>query len=445
MRASQGAGRRELIAVLAAAALLAAVLAGLLWRSPSSLDPESGTEPAETPSIEAESLRAGPNLVLVTLDTLRADRLGSYGYEAAETPHLDRLAAEGVRFEQVLSPVPATLPAHASILTGQNPYRHKVRDNGTFQLQEDALTLAEILDDAGYATAGFIAAFVLDAQFGIAQGFGEYTDFGDQEVAETPSPFPNVERKGGEVVEEAVEWLHERTGPFFAWVHLYDPHDPYAPPEPYRSRYLQRPYDGEIAYTDEVVGRLLAGLEAAGHDRDTLVVIVADHGEGLGDHGESMHGFFVYDTTVLVPLILWAKDALPAGLVVEGQARLIDLLPTVLALIDVPDPAPTSRDGVDLRALIADPDAPGHAAYSEAFLPLLLFGWSELRALRADGYKYIAAPRPELYDLRADPGETENLLTAEPRLAATMRANLEELVAGDDDPAIGRQRALAAQ
>jgi len=444
VRGLQGFGRRELIAMLAATALLAAALVGLLWRNSPSNAPESGAEPAESPSIEVESLRAGPNLVLVTLDTLRADRLGSYGYEAAETPHLDRLA---VRFEQVVSPVPATLPAHASILTGQNPYRHKVRDNGTFQLQDDALTLAEILDDAGYATAGFIAAFVLDAQFGTAQGFDEYTDFGDQEVAEAASPFPNVERKGGEVVEEAVEWLQQRTGPFFAWVHLYDPHDPYAPPEPYRTRYRQRPYDGEIAYTDEVVGRLLAGLEAAGHDRDTLLVVVADHGEGLGDHGESMHGFFVYDTTVRVPLILWAKDALPAGVVVAGQARLIDILPTALALLGVSDPAPSIRDGVDIRALISAPEAPGHAAYSEAFLPLLLFGWSELRSLRADGFKYIAAPRPELYDLRADPDETTNLLAVEPRLAATMRADLEELVAGDDDPtefAAGRRPLDAA-
>ena len=414
--------------------LLAAAVVGLLWRNPPSLDPESATELAESPSIETASLRAGPNLVLVTLDTLRADRLGSYGYAAAETPHLDRLAAEGVRFEQVVSPVPATLPAHASILTGQDPYRHKVRDNGTFQLQDDALTLAEVLSNAGYATAGFIAAFVLDAQFGTAQGFDEYTDFGDQDVEEAPSPFPNIERRGGEVVEEAVEWLQGQAGPFFAWVHLYDPHDPYAPPEPYGSRYRQRPYDGEIAYTDEVVGRLLAGLEAAGHDRDTLLVIVADHGEGLGDHGESMHGFFVYDTTVRVPLIFWANNALPAGLVVAGQARLIDLLPTALALLGIPDPAPASRDGVDLRALIAAPDAPGYAAYSEAFLPLLLFGWSELRALRADGFKYIAAPRPELYDLRTDPDEATNLLSVEPRQAATMRANLEELVAGDDDP-----------
>jgi len=382
----------------------------------------------------AEALRAGPNLLLVTLDTLRADRLPSYGYEGVETPTLDRLATEGVRFAEVASPVPITLPAHSSIMTGQYPPVHGVRHNSTHALQDDALTLAEILGESGWTTGAFVASFVLDRRFGIDQGFDRYTDFRGLEAEVPGRRLIHLERPGDEVVADALDWLEEPREPFFAWVHLYDPHSPYEPPEPWASRYAERPYDGEIAFTDAMVGRLIDGLEERGLAGDTLVVVVADHGEGLGDHGEEFHIFFVYDSTVRVPLFLWSPgSSLPPGRVVQGQASLVDVLPTVLGLLDVEDPAAAERQGVDLRQAIAAPGGGGAPAYSESMVPLLTFGWSELRALRHDGWKYIEAPRPELYDVGADPGETANLYDLEPERAAAMRERLETLV-GEEDP-----------
>ncbi len=417
---------------LCAVALLTAcgAMLGIVGCAADSVTPSQESS-ATGPS--GSDLSAGPNLLLVTLDTLRADRLGAYGYEPIETPHLDRLARQGVLFDQAATTVPTTLPAHASILTGQLPTRHGVRNNGTFRLEGDALTLAEVLRDEGYATAAFIAAFVLDARFGTAQGFDAYTDFSEEESEVVATPFLKIQRRADEVVAEAVDWLQDRQGPFFGWVHLYDPHTPYDAPEPFGSRYADRPYDGEVAYTDNAVGTLLAGLEAAGHGSDTLVVVVGDHGEGLGDHGEEWHTYFVYDSTVRVPLIVWAGTSLPQGTVVRGDVSVVDLLVTILALLGVDDPAAGTRDGHDLRPLIAQPEAAGRAAYAESLVPLLNFGWGELRALRHDGWKYIEAPRPELYDLTNDPGETRNLAAAEPDRSDAMRDELEAIV-GDDDP-----------
>lgn len=396
---------------------------------------EDGSD--EEARARAADLRAGPNLVLITLDTLRADHLPPYGYDRVETPSLDRIAAEGVRFAEVASPVPITLPAHASIMTGQYPPVHGVRHNATHRLQDEALTLAELLRERGWATAAFVASFVLDRRFGIAQGFDEYTDFSGLEAEAVGRQLLALERRGDEVVDDALEWLDGRREgrgePFFAWVHLYDPHSPYEPPEPYASRYADRPYDGEIAFTDEMVGRLIDGIGARGLAEDTLVVVAADHGEGLGDHQEEFHIYYVYDSTVRVPLILWAPGSLPEGLVVEGQASLVDILPTALGLLGVEDPVAADRQGVDLRGAMATPGSTGSPAYSESLVPLLTFGWSELRALRFDGWKYIAAPRPELYDLRADPGETRNLVETEADRAADLRGRLEQLV-GDEDP-----------
>jgi len=405
-------------------------------------DPAPGTTgPIATGGDAGDELRAGPNLLLVTLDTLRADHIGAYGYDAIETPNLDRLAREGVRFDQVATTVPTTLPAHSSILTGQLPMRHGVRNNGTFRLEDDAVTLAEVLRDSGYATAGFIAAFVLDARFGTAQGFDSYTDFGAQAAEVVETPFLKIQRRANEVVDEAVAWLGGQQEPFFAWVHLYDPHTPYDAPEPFGSRYADRPYDGEIAYTDAALGNLIAGLEAAGHADNTLVVVLADHGEGLGDHGEEWHTYFVYDATVRVPLMFWAPGRLPAGLVVNGESSVIDVLSTSLALLGIDDPAAEQRDGIDLRRLMAAPDAAGRASYAESLVPMLNFGWSELRALRDSGWKYIEAPRAELYDLANDPGETRNLLEQEPGRAEAMRSQLRRAI-GDDDPSAFASGAL---
>jgi arylsulfatase A-like enzyme/Tfp pilus assembly protein PilF len=387
--------------------------------------------PSEAVLAASESLGAGPNLLLVTLDTLRADHIGAYGYAGAETPVLDRLAAEGIRFDQVASTAPITLVAHGSIMTGQIPPNHGLRDNGNFLAEDATSTLAEVLDDAGYATGGFVASFVLDRRFGLARGFDAYTDFRGLDPEVGLELLLNVERRGDEVVDDAIAWLGEQSGPFFAWVHLFDPHTPYEPPEPFASRHPGRPYDGEIAYTDQQLGRLLRYLEESGRAGDTLLIVTADHGEGLGDHQEKWHGFFVYDSTIRVPLIV-RGEGLPAGLVVEGQASLVDLLPTTLALLDVEDPDRSSRDGRDLRPLIVDPAAAGRAAYAESLVPLFNFGWSELRALRVDGYKYISAPRPELYDLGADPGERHDLAERDPDRTAELAAALDAMVAGDD-------------
>jgi len=400
------------------------------------------TGPSAAAIEAAEALRSGPNLLIVTLDTLRADHVGAYGYADAETPVLDRLAAEGIRFDQVASTVPITLPAHGSIMTGQIPPHHGLRDNGNFLIDHDVATLAEVLQGAGYATGGFVGSFVLDTRFGISRGFDTYTDFRGLESDVGTDLLLKIQRRADEVIDDAIAWLGEQRGPYFGWVHLYDPHDPYEPPEPFASRYRERPYDGEIAYTDQQLGRLLRYLDESGQARDTLLVVTADHGEGLGEHDEGWHTFFVYDSTIRVPLILRA-DGLPSGLVVDGQASLVDLLPTTLALLDIEDPDRSHRDGQDLRALIVDPAAAGKAAYSESFAPLLTFGWSELRALRADGYKYISAPRPELYDVRTDPGELDDLASRDPDRAAAMGAALDAMVTGDDALGVAEQGTIA--
>jgi arylsulfatase A-like enzyme/Tfp pilus assembly protein PilF len=397
---------------------------------------ETGVEQGEgaarsgDPASDASRSDGGPsrpyNLLLVTLDTLRADHLPAYGYDGVATPFIDRLAREGVRFERVTTTVPVTLPAHASIMTGTNPFTHGVRNNGAFVLADGATTLAEVLQGGGYATGGFIGAVVLESPFGIAQGFDTYDGLAQYQAA---SGDESGERPGEEVVARAGGWIRAQQQPFFAWVHMYDPHDPYEPPEPYASRYPGSPYDGEIAYVDEMVGRLLQALEEAGAADNTLVVVTADHGEGLGDHGEQGHAFFVYDSTVRVPLILWGPGVVPAGVVPTAPASVVDIFPTVLSLLGLPA-APV--DGEDLGDRFRNPAAGGGAAYAESLIPFLDFGWSELRALVAGDYKYIEAPEPELYNLTRDPGETDNLVDTEIERADAMAETLAELVAGDD-------------
>jgi arylsulfatase A-like enzyme/cytochrome c-type biogenesis protein CcmH/NrfG len=365
-----------------------------------------------------------PNLLLVSLDTLRADRLGAYGYAQAQTPRLDALAARGVRFTQATTVAPLTLPAHASLLTGTFPAFHGVRDNGGFYLGDDALTLAEVLKAQGYATAGFVGAFVLDSRWGIAQGFDTYFD--DFDLSKYGGVgLDTVQRRGDEVVAHAAAWLDAaRAAPFFAWVHLYDPHAPYDAPEPYRSRFppgLQGAYDAEVAYTDAVVGTL---LERVGQERlkDTLVVVVGDHGESLGEHQEQAHGFFVYDATVQVPLIVAGPGLAPRT--VDEQVRLVDVMPTVLERLGVP--ASAAVQGRSLVPLTRG-ERLGLTAWSETYYPRYHYGWSQLEALRDGRFKLVAAPRPELYDLRADPHETRDLSAAEPERVAAFTRVLDEL------------------
>ena len=350
-----------------------------------------------------------PNLLLVTLDTVRADRLGSYGYGAAETPWLDRLARDGVRFAQASATVPLTLPSHSSILSGLLPPHHGLRNNGLGTFPDGPATLATLLGGEGYRTGAFIGAFVLDHRFGLARGFEVY----DDEIPRDPGggTVLEAERPGREVVDRALAWLGADTSasrPFFLWVHLYDAHAPYTPPSPFRERHAGEPYDGEIAAVDEQVGRLLQELERRGLAGRTVVAVAGDHGEGLGEHGEPTHGLLLYESTLRVPLLLRAPGV-EAGRVVRTPVSLADVAPTLAGLLGRKFPQEPAIDGRDLSAAIEDEDEPPPAdLYAETQYPAI-FGWSPLASLRRRDLKYIASPAPELYDLAHDPGEASNL------------------------------------
>jgi choline-sulfatase len=347
-----------------------------------------------------------PNVVLVTIDTLRADHVGAYGYRAGQTATLDRLALEGVLVEEAVVQVPQTRPSHASIMTGRYPYEHGIRDNYSAPLPASTPTLASVFLDHGWDTAGFIGAYPVARPSGLDQGFTTFDDpFG---AGDATTRDARTERRAGEVVDHALAWLgRPRSKPFFLWVHLYDPHAPYEPPSPWRERFAKAPYDGEVAYADAQIGRLVAWLDAKGLRGQTLIVATADHGEGLGEHGEDEHMFFVYDSTLKVPLLLCWPGRLPAGARVRGQFRSVDLFATVLELVGVKAP-PTS--GVSRAAFLRqDGRIPDNESYAETLYPQIHFGYAPLRALRAEGWKYIEAPRAELYRLPDDPGETRNL------------------------------------
>ena len=366
------------------------------------------------------------NLLLVTLDTLRADRLGSYGYEAAQTPNLDRLAERGLRFSRAATVMPLTLPAHASLMTGTHPGFHGVRDNGGFYLEEESETLAEVLSAHGFRTGGFVGAFVLDSRWGIGQGFERFFDDFDLTEFDDAPGMDAIQRPGSVVVDQALAWLEAAAAePFFAWVHLYDAHTPYQAPEPFRSRFpatRDGAYDAEIAFADAQVGRLLDALDKQGRLEDTLVAVLADHGEMLGEHDEVTHGFFLYEAAVRIPLLI-AGPGIPAA-EIDRQVRIVDLLPTLLARFDLAPPP--DAQGVDLLPL-ARGEGLRLPALSESWFPRYHYGWSELTALQDGRYKYIRAPRPELYDLVADPGERDNLVEREPERAASLAAALDRL------------------
>ena len=366
------------------------------------------------------------NLVVFTLDTTRADHLGCYGFGGAETPTIDALAEEGVLFDSATATVPLTFPAHSSIFTGLVPPHHGVHDNGGFFLDEKTVTLAKRLKGAGYQTGAFIGAWVLESKWGLAQGFDTYEDKFDLSKYKVLS-LGTVQKKGDEVMDEALGWLQGvKDQKFFAWVHLYDPHAPYDPPEPYRSRHRTDLYSGEIAYTDHVVSRLLSWLRERDLMGRTLVVLTADHGEGLGDHGESTHGYFIYDSTTHVPLIIrtpWGDRGRSST-----QVSSVDIFPTILDLLGLPQ-----EPGIDgsslVRAVFDTRFDLGHAAYSETYFPRYHFGWQHLRALRRGPFHFIDAPEPELYDLPSDHGELHNVYKAFSMRAQELRSAL-ELLAG---------------
>jgi tetratricopeptide (TPR) repeat protein len=393
-------------------------------------------------------LRAAPrplDVLLVTLDTTRADRLGCYGRGGDTSPHLDGLARKGVLFRRAYAHVPLTAPSHASLLTGMLPPRHGVHDNGGYVLKEDFATLAEQFVEAGYRTAGFVSAFVLDRRFGLGRGFATYED---DVLAGGPEQLLAAVR--AEVtVNRALAWLRAADPrPSFAWVHLYDPHLPYEPPEPFLGRFRERPYEGEIAYMDAQVGRLLDAVARRG--RPTLVAAVGDHGESLGEHQELTHSYFIYEGTQRVPFLLSLPGSLPAGAVVEPVVRAVDLMPTVLEIAGLP--VPSGLDGRSLVPLITrrERDEPG-PAYLESYHPRLWWGARELLGLRTGQWLFIQSPRPELYDINDDPGQKTNLAARRPQEMERLRARLQAYTTGSDflagltatDPeTAGRLRAL---
>ena len=378
----------------------------------------------------AAPLRPTP-VLLITVDTLRADRLGCYGARTVQTPAMDSLAAEGVRFDDALTQVPITLPSHIVILSGTYPMWNGVRDFTARPLRPDVGLVAQAFERHGYATAAFVSAFVLDSSWGLKRGFETYDDRFDPRQFETRNP-GNIQRRAGETVDHLLAWLHrpEAQGasakPFFVWLHLYDPHSPYDPPEPFHTRYAGHLYDGEIAYADSQLGRLFNDLRKAGLYDRALIVLLSDHGESLGEHGEDEHGFFVYLSTLRVPLIIKApRGTAGAPRVVRTPVGTIDVAPTLLDLVHLRDPLNRQFQGRSLASLVLGQSGPPETSvYSETYYPHDSFGWSALRALSTARYAYIDAPRRELYDLAHDPAEKHNLYAERTAEAGALRDQL---------------------
>jgi choline-sulfatase len=378
------------------------------------------------------------HLVLVTIDTLRADHVGAYGRADAATPFLDSLAQTGALARQASAHVPLTRPSHVSIFTGRLPTATGIRDNISPAVVPSVPLLADVLKKAGFATGAFVSSVVLAA--GLDRGFDVYS--AEFEGGAGEAQFLNtVQKRGDKTTAEAIAWLEKTRAPaatggrIFLWLHLYDPHDPYEPPEPYASRFASRPYDGEVAWSDELVGRLDEALARLELKKDALLVVTSDHGEGLGDHGEALHGFFVYQSTLQVPFFV-RGTGVRAGTRIETTVRLVDVFPTVLDLLGLPVPADAHLDGRTLGPALRGAAEPGEPiTYAESLVPLLHFGWSDLRVLREGRFKYIQAPRPELYDLSSDPGELRNLLEAQASRAHAMRAALGRILAEEKSAA----------
>lgn len=405
-------------------ALAAAAIAGGWWMWRPAPQARPGGIDLGKPFADAQG--APLNLVVITLDTTRADHIGAYGSTVVKTPVIDALAADGVRFDQTMTTAPLTLPAHASMFTGRFPPEHGARDNGGFFVGPEQLTLAEILKARGYQTGGFIAAYVLDAKWGIAQGFDTYVDDFDFMQARGRAT-GSIQRPANEVVDKALPWMDQvKGGPFFAWLHLYDPHLPYTPPEPYKSEYPGHPYRGEIAFTDAQVDRVITFLREHRLLDRTVVAVLGDHGESLGDHGEEAHGFFIYEAVTRVPFIVRAPFERLRGRTVADPVRVIDLAPTVLELLGLQTPPEMSGTSL-LPLMTGDRVQLDLDGYAEAMYPLHHYGWSDLRALRAGRYKVIDAPRPELYDIQTDPGETRNIFAERRALGDQMVARLRQM------------------
>jgi choline-sulfatase len=385
---------------------------------------------------------ARPRVFLITIDTLRADHVHCYGYKGIRTPALDGLAEQGIRFTQAFTPSPITNSSHTSIMTGLLPSSHGVSDFGV-PLAAKYPTLAELLTKGGYRSAAFIGAVILDSKNlapGLDRGFEFYDNF--PEHTTTKSRWGRIERRGMEVEQRAESWLNTHPdGTQFVWLHFYDPHDPYEPPPPYSETYKDRLYDGEIAYADSALGQFLAYLKKQGWYEGAMIVVVGDHGEGLGEHHEDTHGIFLYDSTTHVPLIVKLPKEREAGRTVEGQVRTTDIMPTVLSLVGIA--APANLDGDSLEALFGGGEAVSRTVFGETEYPLR-FGWAPLRSVRKEGYKFIEAPKPELYELRGDPGESRNQYEPWNGTVQKLRKTLAELSAKSPAPEKASPAAVSA-
>jgi arylsulfatase A-like enzyme/Tfp pilus assembly protein PilF len=378
---------------------------------------------------EPEFLPAGDhglNVLVITLDTIRADRLGAYGNTRVQTDFVDRLAERGVLFERCVAPTPLTLPSHTSLFTGTYPVFHGVRDNGNYVVPHELTTMAELLDEAGYRTGAFVGAFVLSARWGLDQGFETYTE-PDGGYEPDLASIAQIQRRAEAVVDDAIAWLGQKPeGPFFAWVHLYDPHLSYDPPPPYAQEYADDPYLGEVAYADDQLARLQEYLRHAGLDSSTLVVFAGDHGEGLGDHGEDDHGLLLYQTTVRAPLIISHPKSPSRGVRREEAVSLVDILPTVVEAIGLR--LPENVQGRSLWPLIGgDGTFDELPVYAETHYPKLHFGWSPLTSLQDGRFQLIQSPEPELYDLALDPTQQENVFDENDEISQRMTRELETL------------------
>lgn len=381
--------------------------------------------PNQIASGKTTPLQNSPNILLLTIDTLRPDHLGCYGYKSINTPNIDTLAQNGVLFTNAYSPAPITLPSHASIMTGQYPIRHGVHDNGIFLLTNSAVTLAEILKKHGYHTGAIIASYVLAAQFGLKQGFDYYNDHFNQDEGGTPKIIESY-RKGKEVTELAQEWLQENyEKPFFLWVHFFDPHSPYHPPAPFNSQYENRPYDGEIAYLDQCLGDLFEKMQKLHLQDNTLIILAGDHGEGLWEHQEQTHGLFIYDTTIKVPLIFNYPPSIQKNVKVNSLASTIDIMPTILETFDIKLKKITYQ-GISLVPLLTGKKKKSDRnLYCASRYPELNFNWAPLEGIiTPDGWKYIEAPKPELYNLTKDAHEKSNLYAKSPKKTKSLQSKL---------------------
>ena len=383
------------------------------------------------------------NILLITLDTVRADRLHCYDYETISTPNIDHLAAGGVQFENAIAPAPMTLPSHVSLLTGLYPLVHGVHDNSMYRLSDRAITLAEIMRDNGYRTGAVVGAFVLDSSYGLDQGFGYYDDeFPDPAlhsmITVTSDEGNRVrmkkvnERDAASVTEKAINWLDTNSEhAFFLWVHYYDAHFPYLPPAPFSTRYGGDAYAGEIASIDQQLGFILDELRAKGLIDKTLIVLVGDHGEAVGEHEETTHGIFIYESSVRVPLILHYPGRLPPGKKISATVSLVDVVPTILDLLDIH--SGTDFGGLSLTHILENDTNEERFVFCESMFPYLNYGWSKIFGLRSDRWKYIKTPHPELYDISQDPHELNNLIQQESTVAVKLDSILVRMISKTSD------------